>query len=44
MRRNGQYQPSKDEKKKPGEADILTSSGRLGLCDRKGVLTRNRTR
>ncbi|WP_262893929.1 hypothetical protein [Phocaeicola dorei] len=44
MRRNGQYQPSKGEKKKPEEAENDTSSGRLGLCECTGVLTRNCTR
>ena len=44
MKRNGQYQSSKDEKKKPEEATNRTSSGRLRLCECTGVLTRNCTR
>lgn len=31
-------------KEKPEEAECRTSSGRLGLCECMGVVTRNRTR
>ena len=44
MQYDGQYQSSKGEKKKPEEAENGTSSGRLGLCECMGVVTRNRTR
>ena len=42
MQRNGQYQPSKGEKKKPEEAKPHFF-GLTGLCDRTGVLPHDRT-